>query len=180
MISRAGEVAAIVLCVVTLGVIAITEISSKDPKIESFVPVFDGDIPETEGPVTYFLTNCGRCHGPAEDAYVEFPNPRRGEALRAMIKHMASTLAMSASDDQTVQEQYDLHLAIIDKTPYAWIDPTPTGTLAGEIIPGTDVYLLTDTGRIRANVDEHRFALPDEPGKIEIERSTQRATVVRP
>jgi hypothetical protein len=176
MISRAGEVAAIALCTVALAAVAVTQFAPVPPTGD---PVFEGDIPETDGPVAYFINNCARCHRSPDDAYTEYPNPRHGDALRAMIKQMATTVAMSPADDQTLQDQYDLHLAIVDKTPYIWIDPTPTGTLAGEIIPGTEVQLQTRTGTIKAKIEEYRFALPDEPGKIAIERAGRRVTIDR-
>lgn len=180
MISRAGEIAAIALCVVALGAIAITQFAPAPTEPADGVPVFAGEVPDTDGPVTYFVSNCSRCHGPADSAYSEFKEPKRGDALRVMIKTMADGPAMAASDPQTVQEQYDLHLAIIDKLPYVWIDPNQHGVVAGEVIPGTTVTLQTDSGEIRAAVDAYGFALPDQPGKIVIERAEKRITIDRP
>lgn len=180
MIGRAGEAAAIVLCAVLLVIIAITQLSDGRQDIVDTTPVFQGDIPDTDGPVAYFINNCSRCHGPAEGAYAEFAFPKRGDALRATIKTMAEGPAMAASDEQTLERQYDLHLAIIDKLPYLWIDPNQHDVIAGEIIPGTTVTLQTATGPVRAAIDAYAFALPNEPGKIEIRRAGRRVIIDRP
>lgn len=179
MISRAGELAAIVLCAVVLGAIAITQFAPERETPGDGVPVFSGNIPDTVGPVTYFVNNCSRCHGPADNAYSEFNDPKRGDALRVMIKTMADGPAMAASDEQTIQQQYDLHIAILDKLPYVWLDPNSQDVIAGEIIPGTTVTLETPTGPIRAAIDDHAFALPNEPGKIVVTRSGKRAVIER-
>lgn len=172
MISRYGELAGIALCLVTLGAVLISHFSPPDTD--------NGVITDTQGPVTYYMNHCARCHRSPEDAYNEFPNPKRGEALMSAIRQMAENVARSPSDEMTLQQQYELHLSILDKTPYLWIDPDATNQWAGEIIPGSEVFLQTPRQQLRARIAEHRFALPAEPGTIQVQRLNQQLTLEVP
>ncbi len=176
------HILAIALCVSILGYVLSTQFAEPqqippDPQptaVFSFMPTMT-----SEGPVSYFVNNCTRCHGPTENAYAEFPVPRRGDELRKMLVVMAEGPAMSASDPETLEQQYQLHLAIIDKAPYIWIDPSQTDVIAGELIESTDIYLQTPQGRVKAATDGYRFALPNQPGKIVIERNGKSRTIDR-
>lgn len=170
MINRFGELAGISLCLVTLVVILITQFSTS--QTDNWI------IVDTQGPVTYYMNHCARCHRSPEEAYTEFQNPKRGEALRKAIRQMAENVARSPFDEVILQQQYELHLSILDKSPYLWIDPSITDPIiVGEIIPGSEVFLQTGSNRLRARIMEHRFVLPAEPGTIQVQRLNQQLTL---
>ncbi|GIW78059.1 MAG: hypothetical protein KatS3mg104_3122 [Phycisphaerae bacterium] len=172
MINRFGELAGIVLCLVTLGAVLISHFSVSTTE--------DWVITETQGPVTYYMNHCARCHRSPEEAYTEFKVPKRGEALRSAIRQMMENVARSASDEIILQQQYELHLSILDKTPYLWMDRSITDRWTGEIIPDSEIFLQTSTQRWRAKIEGHRFTLPAEPGTIQVQRLNQHLTLQVP
>jgi len=165
------EALGVLICVGILSYVLITQFNQVP--VEQNVPVvaFEATAPDTAGPVSYFVNNCSRCHGPADNAYAEFTKPRRGEEMKKFIVLMADGPALAPIDPAGVEMQYHLHNAMLDKAPYAWIDPTQTDLIAGELIEGTTVYLNTGTERIKAAItDDYRFVLPKRNGTIELER----------
>ncbi len=183
---RVSDCLGIVVCLAGLigvGVMALSDSGKKG--YEPTLPLVNyvGQVPDTSGPVSYFVDNCMRCHNPPDVAYMEFANPRRDDELRRMILLMATTLAMSPSDPHILQGQYDLHLAMLDRAPYVWLDSEnnnpASDIIVGERIEPTEVFLLTATTRLRAATDKHRFVLPNVPGTIEAVRGDKRVTIRR-
>jgi hypothetical protein len=185
MPNRVADCLGILVCLAGLigvGVMALSDYGKRG--YEPTLPLVDyvAQVRETRGPVSYFVNYCMRCHNSPDVAYMEFANPRRDDELRRMILLMATTLAMSPSDPQTLQGQYDLHLAMLDRDPYVWLDSEDnpaSDIIVGERIEPTEVYLLTATTRLRAATDQHRFVLPNVPGTIEAVRGDKRVTIPR-
>lgn len=183
---RLSDCLGVLVCLAGLvGVVVMLLSDEQYTGYEPVLPVVDfvGAVPVTDGPVSYFVNNCVRCHNAPEVAYQEFAHPRRGEELKRMIHLMASTVAMSASDPKTLQAQYDLHLAMLSRTPYVWLDadhdPAINDVIVGERIEPTEVYLLTPTTRLRAATEGHRFVLPNLPGTIQAVRGNKRVNIER-
>lgn len=139
--------------------------------------VFSGQVRDTLGPVTYFVDNCARCHGSMETAYQEFPKPRHGEELRKMLVVMSNGPALAPLDDAGLQQQYDLHLSILARKPYVWIDPEASDVLAVETMPDAVVTLITPTKRIQAASDLQHYLLPREPGILTVRWMDKTTTV---
>lgn len=178
---RLPETLAILVCVALL-VVALLASSRREPTEpapELPLEQYAGEIRDTQGPLSYFINNCARCHGPMEDAYKEFATPRHGEALREMIVIMANGPAMAPLDEPSLQQQFDLHMAILERKPYVWIDPAVTDAWAVETMPDAVVTLITAEKRIQAMADGHLYVLPREPGIIEA-RWLDKTTRVKP
>ncbi len=162
------ETIGILICVGVLSYVLLTQFSDPAAAETEIAAV---DPASVVPPVSYFINNCSRCHGPTDNAYAEFEKPLRGEEMKKMIVIMADGPALAPLDPANVDLQFELHNAMLDKAPYAWIDPARADVIAGELIEGTDVYLNTGSERIKAAItDDYRFELPKREGTIEIER----------
>ncbi|MBC7784837.1 MAG: hypothetical protein H7144_13445 [Burkholderiales bacterium] len=131
---------------------------------------FTGEFAETAGPVTYYVSSCARCHGPVDYAYREIKNPRLGQPLRQTIKLMAEGPAMAPLDAAALRQQYDLHVAMLGATPYAWLAPPAGNVITGEAIPGTKIVLNAKSGAYQAQMQDYRFVIPNEPGELKVSR----------
>lgn len=170
------------LSVVLLGYVVETQmVDPVDPaspvagQTQAALPVssyiqFTGEFAETAGPVTYYVSSCARCHGPVDYAYREIKNPRLGQPLRQTIKLMAEGPAMAPLDAAALRQQYDLHVAMLGATPYAWLAPPAGNVVTGEAIPGTKIVLNTKTGTYQAKMEDYRFVIPNEPGELKVSR----------
>jgi hypothetical protein len=172
------EPLAIVVCVALLGFVSATQLVKPAGEVEASLPVVPFDqamLVDTRGPVAYFVENCARCHKQPRQAYDDVENPLRGGALDKMLISMSNGPGGAPLDDQGLAEQRGLHMAFLDRLPYLWIDPARADVIAGETIPGTQVFLRTATRRIHAvppsDEDEYRFILPRQPGVLEAVRN---------
>jgi hypothetical protein len=180
---RLAQIGAIVICIA--GAIAIALVwnaapTDPAPASQSAEPApvaYNGAMVETDGPVSYFMDRCSRCHGQVENAYGGIPTLKRGDALKETIHDMAEQRAMAPLDEAGVEQQYTLHLAIIDKTPFVWIDPAQKDILAGEVMAGSSVILKTADESIAARVKGNTFFLPRQSGKLIVTRNKKRVEV---
>jgi len=150
-----------------------TAASPAEGSLDVPLVVFQGDLVRTKGPVNYFLSNCSRCHGTEDKAYQQIKTPRRGDALKQMIRMMAAGPAMAPIGPAEQQKQFDLHNAMLDGKPYAWLAPAEGDVMAGETITGTQIALVTKDKRYQANVSGYRFSLPNLEGQLILKRGDQ-------
>lgn len=125
-------------------------------------------VPQTNGPITYYVMNCARCHGDISSAYVDVTRPKRGDALKQVIADMATGPADAPLDEAGLSEQVRLHEAMFDHKPYAWTDPAIKNLYAGEQLDNTKVTLTVGDLLRDPGTDGYRFAFNSREGILHV------------
>ena len=126
-------------------------------------------IVPTDGPVTYYISHCARCHGDPDTAYPDeqdqpLKQHARGDELRRMIREMSDAYAPNKLDDASVEQQVVLHNAMFDHKPYVWIDRSRADVIAGEVINGS----VVETDQKTARVEAHRFVTTPDAKSLRV------------
>lgn len=131
-------------------------------------PLDDRPIPETKGPITYYVQHCARCHGDISAAYIGIKHPKRGAELRKVIADMATGPAQAPLEDAALDEQTKLHEAMFDDKPYAWLDRNQKPAVV-EQLENTDAALVNgNTTDTPARTDDYRAEFHWNAGKLVI------------
>lgn len=126
----------------------------------------DKPIPETNGPITYYVEHCARCHGDISAAYVGVKKPKHRAELRKVIEDMATGPANAPLDKEGLDEQAKLHEAMFGDKPYAWIDRSQNPAVV-EKLENTEVRLVYgDTVETPRRTDDYRAEFNRRDGKL--------------
>jgi hypothetical protein len=121
----------------------------------------------TAQPVSFFQTNCMRCHGPYGSFY-EQESAYNSTELRALLKEMIEGQAQATLDDPHREVQYHLYRAMAARAPFIAISDRGANHVFGETLPGTTIT-ATSAGRpVPVTQFDHTFRIMAPPGGMTI------------
>ncbi len=128
--------------------------------------------PLTFSPLTYFDSQCSRCHGPNGAHYGDdFGKGLSEKKLRTIVDDMAAGPGEAPLEGAELAAQVAFHHSLIVKTPFIVLTKLETNGMRGEVMPGSEVILEVDGKSFAAEVDgrDWSISLPenslDDPAK---------------
>ncbi|MBC7834887.1 MAG: hypothetical protein H7Y88_07280 [Phycisphaerales bacterium] len=110
--------------------------------------------------LTYFDTHCASCHGPYGDYYNRpFAAATDDDALARIVREMTAGPGQSPLEGEALAALTAFHRALAADEPFLVITSYASGTLRGEVSPGSSVFVLIDDAPVPATVDGHTWSL---------------------
>ena len=130
------------------------------------------------GPISYFETNCARCHGSYGANYLPELAAKRGpEKMREVIDQMCSGPAQAPLEGVPLQLLIDYHQSMSDGRPYVAVTKVEADRIEGEVTPDAKVNVQGEGGLVEAKVDGDQWsAQVTKPTKVTAVRNNKVAT----
>ncbi len=124
------------------------------------------------GPITFFNTSCGPCHGDygmllREELTADLAG---WEDVRGVIRGMVIGQARTTLPDREIDALAAYRMSLLDGSPFLALTGVEAGELRGEVTPGATVEVVTVDSVRAATVDGHSWsaAVPLAQGPITI------------
>ena len=158
---RRATMALLIVLACSLALSAAQPPAATQPKVAATQPA-GGTAEQLEfarRPISYFNQSCANCHGDYGSFWGEgFAADLKGGRLREVVREMAAGPAFAPLEEWALEVQTAYHRSLVDGKPFVTVYVDKSGNLAGEVTPGSTVFLVIDNRQVKAMVAGHTWS----------------------